>query len=124
MKRLIALAITVLASIGSSAVQAGTHWSIGIDIAPPVVYAPVPMYVPAPAYAPPPVYYDEPRVLYQAPRPVYQPPPVYYYPPQYYQGPTVIYGPPVYERRGWYGHRREHDHEWDDHRYEHRRGRD
>lgn len=123
MKRLTAFAVAVLATIGSGAAQARTNWSIGIDIAPPVFYSPVPVYVPSPAYAPVPVY-EEPRLIYRAPRPVYQPPPVYYYPPQYYQGPTVIYGPPVYERPGWYGHRREHHHEWDDDRYEHRRYRD
>ena len=123
MKRLIAVAVAVLATISSGAAQAGSHWSIGVNIVPPIYYAPVPVYVPAPVYAPVPVY-DEPRLIYQAPRPVYQPVPSYYYPPQYYQGPTVIYGPPVYERRGWYGRRHEHDHEWDEDRDEHRRGRD
>ena len=112
MKRLIAFAAAALAMIGSGAAQAGVHWSIGIDIAPPVFYAPVPVYVPAPVYAPEPVY-DEPRLIYQVPRPVYQPPPVYYYPPQYYQGPTEIYEPPAYERRGRYGYRHDHDRERD-----------
>lgn len=119
MNRLFSFAAAAFTMICSGAAQAGAHWSIGIEIAPPVVYAPVPIYVPAPVYAPPPVYYDEPRVIYQAPRPVYQPPLVYYYPSQYYQGPTVIYGPPAYDRRGRYGHR----HEWDEDRYERRRDR-
>ncbi len=122
MKHLMVVFAATLATIGSGAAQAGAHWSIGIEIAPPVFYAPVPVYVPAPVYTPPPVYY-EPRMIYQAPR-LYQPAPVYYDPPQYYQGPTIIYAPPVYERRGWYGHRRDHHHEWDDDRYEHRGDRD
>lgn len=123
MKRIFAFAAAVLAMIGSGAVQAGVHWSIGIDIAPPVFYAPVPVYVPAPVYAPAPIY-NEQRLIYQAPRPVYQPAPIYYYPPQYYQGPTVIYGQPVYERRGWYGHRHRHRDEWDEDRYDRHRDRD
>jgi hypothetical protein len=115
MKRLMAFAVAALATIISGAAQAGAHWSIGIEIAPPILYNQVPVYVPAPVYAPAPVYY-EPRLIYEAPRPAYQRAPAYYESPRFYQGPTVIYGPPVYERRGWRARRHEHEHGWDEDR--------
>ena len=118
MKRLIAVLAAALAMIGSGAAHAGAHWSIGIEIAPPVFYPPVPVYAPAPVYVPAPVYY-EPRVMYLAPR-FYQPAPVSYNPHHYYQGPTVIYAQPVYGGRAWYEHHHDHGREWDDDRYEHR----
>jgi hypothetical protein len=101
----IALLAAASAVTLSGAAHAGTHWSVGINVAPPLIYAPAPVYYP-------------PRVVYRTPVPMYEPGPIYYYgAPAYYGGAAVIYGAPVYAG-GWYGHR----HGWGQGRWAHRRG--
>lgn len=64
-------ALTVAASA-----NAGTSWSVGINVPGVVVSEPAPVY-----YEPAPVYTHPAPTYYQAPRPVYSvPPPVYYDP--------------------------------------------
>lgn len=109
MKKSIALVAAASAVMVSGAAHAGVHWFVGINVAPPVVYAPV--------YAPAPVYYAPP-VVYRAPVAIYEPAPVYYGAPAYYGGGAVVYGAPGYSG-GWYGHSRAWRHE----RWEHRHHR-
>lgn len=98
------------ALFAAASANAGTSWSVGINVPGvavgvadpgPVYYEPAPVYSrPAPIYyqpAPPPVYY-------RPPPPVYRPAPVYYGPPApvYYPG----------ERWRWRHHH--HRRDWDD----------
>jgi hypothetical protein len=63
MKNSIALVAAASAVMVSGAAHAGVHWSVGINLAPPVVYAPV--YAPAPVYYAPPVVYRAPVAVYE-----------------------------------------------------------
>lgn len=97
------------ALFAAASANAGTNWSVGINVPgvavgigepAPVYYEPAPVYVrPAPVYEPPPPVYYRP-----APAPVYRPAPVYYGPPAaYYDAPG--------ER---WRHRHHHRRDWDD----------
>lgn len=99
MIRKLATALLAAAALaGATAAQAGTHWSIGINLPVAGMVVSDGRYVePAPVYyAPAPVYY--------APAPRYVEREVYYTPPL-----RVIYETPNRERR------------WDDRRWEHER---
>ncbi|RZL31380.1 MAG: hypothetical protein EOP35_22170 [Rubrivivax sp.] len=84
LRRTLATLVAGAALLGATAAQAGTHWSIGINLPPadfvvsngpryyaepaPVYYAPAPVvrYVPAPRYVEREVYYaPTPRVVYE-----------------------------------------------------------
>lgn len=118
LRPVIAALIVGAAALATPAAQAGTHWSIGINLPlPAVVVADPPRY-----YEPAPVYYAPPPVLY-APPPRYVERDVYYVPPR------VVYETAYRERRweerrdDWRG-RREHDRRerWDRDDYGPRRG--
>lgn len=120
LRPVLAAALATAALLGSAAAQAGTHWSIGINVPlPAVVVADPPRY-----YEPAPVYYAPPPVVY-APPPRYVVRETYYAPP-----PRVVYETAWRERRWderhdegrWRRehHRREH---WDRDDYGPYRGR-
>lgn len=92
LRPILAAMVASAALLGATAAQAGTHWSIGINLPPAgiVVSDGGRYYEPAPAYyAPPPVVY--------APAPRYVQRDVYYAPP-----PRVIYETSYRDRR-WDG---------------------
>jgi hypothetical protein len=103
-RTLATLAVAGAALLGATAAQAGTHWSIGINVplAGVVVSNGVRYVEPAP------VYY-EPAPVYYAPAPRYVEREVYYAPPP---PPRVVYETTYRERR-WEGR--------DDRRWEHER---
>ena len=113
LRSILAATLAAAALMGSGAAQAGTHWSIGINLPlPAVIVADSPRYV---VQEPAPVYYAAPPVVYAPPPPRYIERDVYYAPP-----PQVIYEPAYRERR-WdrredHWHREHERHE----RYEHR----
>lgn len=123
LRSILAATLTTAALLGSGAAQAGTHWSIGINLpVPAVVVAESPRYVVQPA----PVYYAPPPVVY-APAPRYVEREVYYAPP-----PRIVYETAYRERRWdrreehWHREheRREHRDRWyDDRDYGPRHGR-
>ena len=120
--------LTVAGVMASSLANAGTQWSVGINLPGVVVgepsYGPAPVYEPnfyesAPVYSRPapvaaPIYYDAQPVRVRPPETVYYTPPapVYYRPP-----PPRFYGPSPVDfesgyRGGYYRERREHhDHD-------------
>ena len=121
LRPILAAMVASAALLGANAAQAGTHWSIGINLPPAgiVVSDGGRYYEPAPAYyAPPPVVYAPPRYVERD---------VYYAP-----APRVIYETSYRDRR-WNGRddRRQwrqserHEHRWDRDRddYGPRRGR-
>lgn len=98
----LAATLAAAALLGSGAAQAGTYWSIGINL-------PLPAVVVA----------DPPRYVVQEPAPVYYAPPVVYAPARRYVEREMYYAPPpqivyetAYRERRW--DRREHE------RHEHR----
>ena len=114
LRPLIAAFVATAALLGAASAQAGTHWSIGINLpAAGFVVADSPRYyVPPPApvyYEPSPVYYEPAPVVRYAPAPRYVERDVYYAPPQ-----RVVYAP-VYREHRWDGR----DDRWDHGRREH-----
>ena len=124
LRPILAATLAAAALFGTTAAQAGTHWSIGISVpvAGVVVSDGPRYYAPEPA----PVYYA-PAPVYYAPAPRYIERDVYYAPP-----PRVVYETSYRDRR-WEGrddrrweHERHERHErWEDRRddYGPRRGR-
>ena len=124
LRPVLAALLTGAALFGASAAQAGTHWSIGINLPPAgVVVSNGSGYYMEPA----PVYYAPAPVIYAPPPPRYIQRDVYYVPP-----PRVVYETSYRDRR-WDGrddrwqpreHGR-HEHRWDRDRddYGPRRGR-
>ena len=122
LRPILAAMVASAALFGANAAQAGTHWSIGINLPPAgIVVSDGGRY-----YEPAPVYYAPPPVVY-APAPRYVQRDVYYAP-----APRVIYETSYRDRR-WDGRddRRQwrqserHEHRWDRDRddYGPRRGR-
>lgn len=120
LRPVLAALLTGAALFGASAAQAGTQWSIGINLPPAgIIVSDGGRY-----YEPAPVYYAPPPVVY-APAPRYVERDVYYAP-----APRVIYETSYRDRR-WDGRddRRQwreparHEHRWDRDDYGPRRGR-
>lgn len=109
--RLLAALATGAALLGSTAAQAETRWSIGINLPPADVYVSN-----APRYhvAPPPVYYSPAPVVR------YMPAPRYVQRDYYYAPPRVVYVKP---RHAHHRHHHHHHHRWD-RRDDDRRGHD
>ena len=100
-------AVAVGAFFAVASANAGTNWSVGINV--PGVEGGV--------VAPGPVYYEPPPVYYQPAPPVYYrpPPPVYYRPPPvYYRPAPVYYGPPAFYESGDRWRDRHHRRDGDD----------
>lgn len=102
LRPVLAAIVTTATLFGATAAQAGTHWSIGINLPLPVVVADSPRYY---VQEPAPVYYAPPPVVY-APAPRYVQRDVYYVPP-----PRVVYEASYRDRR-WDGR----DDRWDSRR--------
>ncbi len=103
---------TGVALLGVTAAQAGTHWSVDINVpVPGIVVANGAYYV----SEPPPVYYAPAPTVRYAPVPVYDAPPVYVEPQGVYSNERSVYG--VQYRadpyRAWDGDR---DHHWEQRR--------
>ena len=111
LRPLIAVIATSAALLGATAAQAGTHWSVGINVpVAAVVVSNGGYYVQDPA----PVYYAPvPEVRY-APVPRYIASEPYYDTPRFYAPPTVVYSEPegAYQvpYRDW---TRDHDTRWE-----------
>lgn len=106
LRRTVAILATVGALLGATAAQAGTSWSIGINLPGAGV-----------------VVSDGPRHYVREVTPVYYAPaPVVRYAPRYER--EVYYVPPprvVYERHHRHHHvHHRHDHRWDDRRHDRR----
>lgn len=100
------------ALMGAAAAHAGTHWSVGINLAVPgVVVTNGGYYVPEPA----PVYYAPAPVVRYAPVPVYAAPPAYVAPQVVYSNVQPIYEVPYRAEpyRAWDADRYSH---WERHR--------
>ncbi|MDR6538962.1 hypothetical protein [Variovorax soli] len=102
-------AVTLAATgalFAAASANAGTSWSLGINV-PGVAVGiadPGPVYYqPAPVYSQPaPVYYEPAPPAYYRPAPVYTPAPVYYGPPAaYYEPPGERWRHHRHQGRDW-----------------------
>ncbi len=113
LRTLFATLTAAVALVGVNAAQAGTHWSIGINVpAAGVVVSNGVRYV-----EPAPVYYAPPPPVYYAPAPRYVERQVYYAPPP---PPRIVYETTYRDRRWddrrddrWDRRHDRHDHRWD-----------
>lgn len=118
--------LAVAGVMASSLANAGTQWSVGINLPGVVVgepaYGPSPVYEPnyyepAPVYARPapvaaPIYYDAQPIRVRPPETVYYAPPAPFYnrpPPPRFYGPSPVDFEPAYRDGGRY-YREHHEH--------------
>lgn len=107
-----------VAVFGATAANAGTHWSIGVNLpVPGIVVTNGGYYVSEPA----PVYYAPAPVMRYAPVPVYEAPPVYVQPEVVYPYEQRVYEVP-YRVEPYHAWDEERDSRWERHR-EFERGR-